>query len=162
MRKRIFMTLLGALLLLLLVACSGKQTEQSADFSVQDAMDAMLAQAPVDDPLTLGEGDMLDFFGIQSDSMEQFAAVTCANGISAQEIVLVKAKSDEDAKTVEQQLQKRLDSRMAEAKDYLPDQYAILEQCVVERNGCYVSLIISPEAEALTQLYHEYTTGSRN
>ncbi len=154
--KKYICLAVSAMLLLVLAACSGGEEGKTADFQVQDAMDAMLEKAPIDDPLTLGEGDMLDFFGIQSDSMEQFAAVTCSNGISAQEIVLVKATDEDSAKTVEEKLQNRLDSRRAEAKDYLPDQYAILEQCEVKRDGVYVRLIISPEAEALVDIYQSY------
>lgn len=158
MKKYIYLVL-SAVLLLALASCSGGKEEKDADFQVQDAMDAMLAQAPVDDPLTLGESDMLDFFGIQSGDMEQFAAVTCANGISAQEIVLVKAADENSAKTVEEKLQNRLDSRRAEAKDYLPDQYAIMEQCQVKRDGLYVRLIISPEEKTLAEIYEGYLSG---
>ena len=157
--KKYICLAVSAVLLLALAACSGGEKGKNADFQVQDAMDAMLEKAPIDDPLTLGESDMLDFFGIQSDSMEQFAAVTCSNGISAQEIVLVKATDEDSAKAVEEKLQNRLDSRKAEAKDYLPDQYAILEECEVKRDGVYVRLIISPEAQALVDIYQGYLNG---
>lgn len=156
MKKYIYLAI-SAILVLALASCSGKTA--AADFQVQDAMDDMLAAAPIDDPLTLSEGDMLDFFGIQADSMEQFAAVTCANGISAQEIVLVKAKDEDSAKTVEEKLQNRLDSRKAEAENYLPDQFAIMDQCQVKRDGVYVRLIISPEEEALAEIYQGYLDG---
>ena len=158
MKKKISM--LAALCLVLgLSACGPK--ESTADFHVQDAMDAMLAAAPIDDPLTLEEGDMLDFFGIKAEDMAEFAAVTCSNGTSAQEIVLVKAADEDKAAQVETSLQTRLENRKSEAEGYMPEELAIMEQCEVKRDGLYVSLIISPEAEQLTGIYQEYLSGKR-
>lgn len=159
MRRQLLAAAACALMLLGLAACSGGEDAQSADFSVQDAMADMLAEAPIDEPLTLAQGDMLDFYGIQADDMEDFAATLCSNGISAQEIVLVKAKDGDSAKRVEEKLQNRLDNRKSELKDYLPDQYDIVSQCQVKRDGVYVRLIISPEEEALAEIYQGYLDG---
>lgn len=153
---------LAAAMALSLTACSGGGNEEEfADFSVQTALEDMLAQAPIDDPLTLTETDMLDFFGIRADSMEEFAAVTCANGISAQAIVLVEAADGEAALTVVEKLENRLAARAAEADGYLPDQYAIITECEVKQHGNYVSMIIHPEYEALEELYLEYVNGDQ-
>ena len=38
-------------------------------------------------------------------------------------------------------------------KDYLPDEYAKIAACQVAQNGNYVSLIVSPDAEAMTKQY---------
>lgn len=157
--KKLYALIAALCLVAGLSACGPK--EKAVDFHVQDAMDAMLAAAPIDDPLTLEEGDMLDFFGIGADAMAEFSAVTCSNGISAQEIVLVKAADEEKAAQVETSLQNRLDSRKSEADGYQPKELAILEQCRVRRDGLYVSLIISPEAEQLTGIYQDYLTGKR-
>jgi hypothetical protein len=148
-----------AVLLCSLAACSGGDEGKSVDFSVQEAMTDLLAAAPIDDPLTLTEGDMLDFYGIQGEDMSEFAATMCSNGISAQEIVLVKAVSEDSAKTVEEKLQNRLENRKSELKDYLPDQYEIVSNCQVVRDGVYVRLIISPEEEQLVEIYQGYVEG---
>ena len=160
--KKYISFILAAAMVLCLAACSGGGDKQEfADFRVQTAMDDLLAQAPVDDPLTLAEGDMLDFFGISADSMEEFAAVTCANGISAQEIVLVKAVDAAAAQKVAEKLNNRLEARAAEAEGYLPDQHAIITECEVKENGVYVSMIIHPEHEALEARYMEYVNGNQ-
>lgn len=148
-------------LVLALCACGGETQPQPADFSVQDAMAALTQKAPIEEPLTLEEADMLDFFGIPAESMADFAAQTCSNGISAQEIVLVKAADEDGAKTVEEKLQARLDNRRAEMEHYLPDQYDILSQCRVRRDGLYVALIIHPEHEALEEVYQGYAGGGK-
>ena len=159
--KKYIHLFLAAVMALSLTACAGSEKKEFADFSVQTAMEDMLTQVNIDDPLTLTETDMLDFFGIGADSMEEFAAVTCANGISAQEIVLVKAVDEVDALAVEEKLNNRLEARAAEAKNYLPDEYAVISECSVMNHGVYVALIIHPEHEILEELYQDYVIGAK-
>lgn len=158
--KRFLSFALTFVMVLGLTACSGgAQTESSADFSVQAVLDEMLTKVTIDDPLTMTEVDMLDFFGIKREHMAEFAAVTCSNGISAQEIVLVKAADKDAAAVVAEKLTNRLNARAAEAENYLPDQYAIITQCSVLTHGVYTALIIHPEHEVLEQLYAGYVNG---
>ena len=158
--KRFLSFALAFVMALGLTACSGgAQTKASADFSVRSVLDEMLTQVSIDDPLTLTEVDMLDFFGIKGEQMAEFAAVTCSNGISAQEIVLVKAADKDAAAAVAEKLTNRLNARAAEAENYLPDQYAIISECSVLTDGVYVALIIHPEHEVLEKLYSGYTKG---
>lgn len=151
--------LLSCSMLLSLCACGGQReqpSEKEADISVQMVMDEMLSQAEIQDPLVLSEADMLDFFGIKGEDMAEFAAVTCANGISAQEIVLVKAENEACAELIEEKLESRLENRKAEFENYLPDQYDILTQCEVEQDDVYVCMILHPEHEKLEKLYDGY------
>ncbi len=158
--KRFLSFALAVVMALGLTACSGgAQTTASADFSVQAVLDEMLTKVTIDDPLTLTDVDMLDFFGIKSEHMAEFAAVTCSNGISAQEIVLVKAADKDAAAVVAEKLTNRLNARAAEAENYLPDQYAIITECSVLTNDLYIALIIHPEHDALEELYSGYVKG---
>jgi len=158
--KKIICMVLAAAMALGLTACGGGEDKKEfADFSVQTLMEDMLTRVAIDDPLTLTEPDMLDFFGIKGESMSEFAAVTCANGISAQEIVLVKAVDEDNGIEIMGKLADRMDARAAEAENYLPDQYAIISECQVARCGLYVALIIHPEHEQLEELFLSYVLG---
>lgn len=150
---------LAVVMALGMTACGGAEDSISPQFSVQAVMEDMLGQVSVDDPLTLGESDLLDFFGIKGEWVSEFAAVTCANGISAQEIVLVKAVDEAGAAEVADKLNNRLNNRAAEAENYLPDQYAIISACQVQTHGVYTAMIIHPEHEQLEQLYLDYVNG---
>lgn len=150
--------LLTCSMLLSLCACGGQgeqPSEKKADINVQTVMEEMLSQTEIQEPLVLSESDMLDFFGIKGEDMTEFAAVTCANGISAQEIVLVKARDEACAELIEEKLENRLENRKAEFENYLPDQYDILTQCEVEQDGVYVCMILHPEHEVLEKLYED-------
>lgn len=135
-------------------ACGGGSKPAQPD--VNEVMSALLEKAPISGSLELSEADMLNFYGIQADQMEAFSAQLAADGITANEIVLVKAVDEESAEAVEDKLENRLEARRNEFNSYLPDQYAVVEESEVQRDGVYVSLIISPQQDALTELYDSY------
>ena len=123
--KKLIAMALAAVVALSVTACSGGEDKKEIDdFYVVAALQDMLTEVEFDDNLMLREEDMLDFFGIKAENMENFAAVACSNGISAQEIVLVKAADEDNAQIVEEKLNNRLNSRAAEAENYLPDDIA--------------------------------------
>ena len=170
--KKYFLPLLTLVILLLLLSGCGKQQANqnsnpdeppsnptSAELNVQEAMAALLEKAPINDSLTLSEADMLDFYGIPAEDMADFAAVTSSMGLTAEEIVLVKAADEVAAQETEAHLKDRLEARKSEFKDYLPDQYDILTKCRVERDGLYVAMILSPQAEELQSLYQNLLAG---
>ena len=158
--KRLILLVLTASIVLSLAACGENKESSGPDFQVQDAMDAMLDRVDADDMMALNEGDMLDFYGIRAEDMEQFSAAITSTGISAKEIVLVKAAGEDAAQRVLERLDKRVANRMAEFENYLPDQFDIIaNHSQVGRDGVYVSLIISGELEELSKIYSGFLNG---
>lgn len=152
--KRIKLTaLLVSAVMLLCTACGGS-TPAPKEVNLASVMEEILTTAPIDDALTLGESDMLDFYGIKGEQMKQFAAVLNINGISAQEIVLIEAADQAAAQEIAKKLDNRLSSRMAESKDYLPDEYEIISQCKVAQEGNYFRMIIHANAEQAITIYN--------
>lgn len=157
MKQKIHSVLLLVLTTILAVCAAGcSGGTKAADVDVTKVMSALLEKAPIEGSIQLTEDDMLNFYGIEGDKMEAFAADLAADGITAKEIVLVKAKDEDSAKDVETKLQNRLEARRNEFNNYLPDQYAIVEKSEVKRDGVYVRLIISPQQEELVELYNSY------
>lgn len=140
-------------LCLCLAGCGGAPAEE---VDLHAAMEEMLAEAPIAEALELTEEDMLNFYGIEASQMEDFAATACSMGIEADELVLVKAVDEDGAQAVEELLQQRLENRRSEFRNYSPEEYEVLTQGSVERNGLYVRLIVSPEAEELAAIYDSY------
>lgn len=158
--KKLISLVLAAAVVLGLSACGTSGKASGPDFQVRDAMDAMLELAGADDMMFLSDGDMLDYYGIKAEDMEQFSAAISSTGISAKEIVLVKAAGEDAAKSIQKQLDKRVANRMAEFENYLPYQFDIAANySQVRRDGVYVSLIISSELEGLNNIYSGYLSG---
>ena len=146
--KKIAAWLLAACVLLL-AGCGG--AAKSADLSA--VKDSLVAQFKLDEMMALSQDDLLDMYGIKPDDVKQYAALIARSSTSADEILLFEAKDADAASRLKAQLDKRYQAKLNEAKDYLPDEYAKIAACQVAQNGNYVSLIVSPDAEAMTKLY---------
>lgn len=143
--------MLAALALCLCLAGCGGRT--AAEVDLHTVMEEMLAEASIAEPMELTEEDMLNFYGIEASQMKDFAAVTCSMGIEADELVLVEAVDEDSAQAVEALLQQRLENRKSEFRNYSPEEYEVLTQGSVERDGVYVRLIVSPQSEELAAIY---------
>ena len=158
-RKSLSNLLLLATSLLLLLGTAACGGGKAVDLDINQVMADMTSQYPIEGGITLGESDLPNFYGIDAAWVESFAAQMSADGITANELVLVKATDEDSAKEVEGKLKSRLEARRNEFRDYLPDQYAIVEKSEVQRNGVYVCMIISPQQDKLTELYQSYLKG---
>lgn len=94
-------------------------------------------------------------YGITADDVDEVAGGVNNSGVDMEEIVLVKAKNADAAKTVAEKLTNRLNSKLAETKSYNPEQYAIVEKSSVDTDDLYVSLIISKDLDGIKKLYKE-------
>ena len=105
--------------------------------------------------IELDEGGLKSNYGIEAEDVKQYAALVDASGIKCEEVVLIEATDADAAKRVKEQLDKRFDSKLAQNKDYLPEQYAIIKKCSVEQSGNYVSMIVGEQHEELTEIYQK-------
>lgn len=63
------------------------------------------------------------------------------------------AKDDDSAKTIEARLNDFLSYRRQEMRDYLPEQYAVLQRAVLRRDGLNVALLVTKDIDKLGQAY---------
>lgn len=100
------------------------------------------------------DGEMLEnYYGIQSDECNQVVAKVCTDAMLADEIVLIEAKEGTSAEQIEQKLKTRLENKAEEAQGYSPEQFAIIKKCMVKREGNYICMIVSPDAEIFGDVY---------
>lgn len=151
MKRTKLVSLLLAGIMLICSAC-GASSEKNVELA--PLMEEILAVAPIDDVLVLGESDMLDFYGIKAEQMKQFSAALNMNGISAQEIVLIQATDNAAAQEITAKLSNRLSARMAESENYLPDEFAIISACEVSQSGSYCRMIIHANAKEAITIYN--------
>lgn len=97
--------------------------------------------------------DLLDIYGIKAEYVKQFVAEVNDSGLEQDEIVIIEAVDAEAAAKIQERLQKRYDSKLSQNENYNPEQAEIIKACKVEVNGNFVSLIVSPDAEKITNIY---------
>lgn len=136
----------------MLTACT-----QSADVDLQAVFDDINTQFEISDLTVIDDVSKLNrYYMIEEDKVGQFAAEFSAESSVFTEIVLIEAVDDTAAADIATLLNNHYQSRLNEAKSYNPESVQMLENCSVEQNGTYVSLIISDEADDIKAVYNSY------
>lgn len=94
-------------------------------------------------------------YGIETSDYSAAVFYKSSDDNLTDEVLLVTASDEEAAERVEQALYSWLDKKAEEAKKSSNVQYAIIASCYVEKNGNNLALIISSDAEKLTNIYLE-------
>ena len=141
--------ILAAVIILstVLCACGGGK-------KLSSVYDDITKQVELKDMLVLTTTDQLDkYYGIAAEDVEDFAGCINSTGVDQEEIILIKATDDAAAGRIKDALQLRYDTKLAQNKDYNPEQAEIIQNCSVEQDGLYVSMIISSNADQIKEIY---------
>ena len=149
--RRLMAGLMALMAVCLCLTGCGSKPEKKVDLA------AVMASFGLDEGemLSLSPDDMLDMYGIQAEDCTQYAAVISKSGIAADEIVLVESPDSAAAARVKQALDARYQAKLNETENYLPEQYAVVKACAVTSIGKFTAMIVSPEADKLTELYEK-------
>lgn len=151
--KRIFLSLLVLTAALFFWTGCAKSAPKEANLaSVMETMKQKLTNKQMMD---LSSDDLKPNFGIDPKDVKQFAAYVDSTGTKGDEILLFEGTDDGAAGRIEEKLNDRYHQKEIEMKDYLPEEYAVLQKCKVERNGNFTAMIVSPQVEELEQVYHD-------
>lgn len=84
-------------------------------------------------------------YSIDADKIEDAAFYTNSQA-TAEEIAVIKVKSEADVTLVKDSFNTRIADQKEACVDYLPDEMPKLENAIVYSNGCYVILSISVDS----------------
>lgn len=142
-------SIITALLIVLLCGCSSASakplSEVFADIKSEVSFSDFREFSTVD--------ELKKYYGIEAEDVLEFAGGVNTTGVEQEEVVLVKAKDSVAADNVEKALDGRYQAKLNQNKNYNAEQVALIEKCSVERNGSYVSMIVSENAEKITEIY---------
>lgn len=144
MKKVISVLLAAAASAVLFCSCAGKESDTPA---------AELLAAASDSGVDFGElvsvegSDIRYTYDLEESWYDDFAASVSGNMAYADEIVFVKASSDENVEKVQKALEARLQSRKDTLQSYAPAEYDKLCNSEVKTNGKYVYLIVAGDSK---------------
>lgn len=165
--KRIFALLLAAVMLLSLAACgeAADPTEAPTEaptvpaepLDLQALYETMLTEMPAMMPMS--EDMMLNYCGIFPEDCAQAVAAICQDGMRADEIWLIEAASEESLVKLKATAESRLKAKGEETVSYSPEQYKVVEKGQILTDGLYLVLIVTPEVDAVVEIFREAIGG---
>lgn len=149
------LTVLLASLIFALMLCSCGASGGAADNKpLKDVFETIKSKVEIKDFNEYTNTKSLDrFYGLTEADFTDYAGGVNALGVNQEEIVLIKAKDKAASDKVKEALDTRYKSKIAQNKNYNAKQAEMVEKCKVEQNGLYVTMIVSPNAEKITEIF---------
>ena len=148
MKKTRIMALLCALALLL-AGCGENKNGSMTAVPLEEKVKAAAADA--DSLVPVPAEDLYDLMGISPEDYSEAVYLTSADGLSAREIIALRARDGAAAGRIADALNAYLSRRMDETRNYLPEEYRLLSQTKVERKNGTVVLIAGADAAEETR-----------
>lgn len=143
--SRVMKYIVFALILVFVAALLLRMSGSSKSFGeVEEAVRGAL------DTSNLKEQDSSMFkrnFGLNAADYEGVMYYSSEFSISAEEVLLVKVKSDDQVQQVSDAIDKRIASRKNDFEGYAPEEVKLLEDSVKSVRGKYIFFAAAPEAE---------------
>jgi hypothetical protein len=125
----------------------------TGDTDVLAVYDAVLGAARTPEMFAAPDEIILDYYGINASDYTDAVFMMSVDGLLADEIVIVRAVDEEASGKIAERLNKRLKTKADEARTYSPEQFAVIENSMVTRDGLWTAMLVSPEAEKMREAY---------
>ncbi|MGG2480874.1 MULTISPECIES: DUF4358 domain-containing protein [Brevibacillus] len=137
-----------------LTGCSGQNTEES-QLAAAEIGDRIKQAVHLDD-MKAGDAKKLQkLYKLGEEEVEDFILYTAPTNVRADEVAVLIAKDDSQAESIKAKIAERIEEQGKKFKDYVPDEYFLLEKHVLKTKGRYILLAVSKEAEKIESAFDE-------
>lgn len=144
---------LSILLTAIISGCSKPANQVLKTPDVSKVEETVMKNMDTTDMIKLDDKKLERVYGIKADEIDGYFVYMSTSNVKADEIAVFKAK---DASVVEL-IKTKIADRMAQLgtsfKDYLPEQYSLIEKYTLEVKGNYVFLVVSKNGEEIKKSF---------
>lgn len=155
-RKRRVRLVLCASIALMLVLLLAGCTPQKKDISLAQIYQQMEETGVLPEMLPLDEEEGYNLIGLEYDQYTEQVVMISQNSLLADEVILLRAKDKASADATYKLLEGRMDAKAREARDYSPEQYAIIKDGILKQDGQTLILLVSPKVNELNDVYNQH------
>jgi hypothetical protein len=156
----------AVLLGLVLAGCAGQGagTEPSSavevtteqEKTVNEIYDEILSEVELPSMVVMNDNYISNYFSIDLSLLDEYVVANAEDVIYADTIMILKMKNPESAGALEDSLEAMLEQKKLELKNYLPEQYAIVEASEIKIAGNYIYLVVSDQEDDILAVIQEY------
>lgn len=97
--------------------------------------------------------DLEELYGIGIEDIDEYVLYTAPSNLEADEIVIIKAKDTKDIEIIREKIAKRVETIGTSFKDYIPEEYHLVEKHIVDSKQNYVIFIVSEKADEIEEVF---------
>lgn len=132
----------AAAMTLVLCSCGSSSSDVTSSELLKAASES---GASFEEMVNVEDSDIKYLYSIEEDWYDEFSASAAGNLAFADEIVVVKASSSDNAAKIKDALEKRVESRKKTLESYAPDEYNKLCDSEIKTDGDYIYLIVGKD-----------------
>jgi len=143
--------------LFMLTSCEKNKIESKSPAELPEPSEiyaAIVKTAELPEMVELPQELFPYYYGIESDWFDSAVSYTCLDVLQPDEIVIVRAVSENAADDITEKLEARLAYKKKSAENYLPETIPFIRDGVIRQDGLTVSLLVSGEIDAIIRVYN--------
>lgn len=127
---------------------NGKKSAKSIEEVYQEIEQSVTLQSPQ----CMDDDFISNYYGIDAAMLEEYIFSMSEDAAQAETIIIMKVKNTNDLTGLADSLQTVVDEKKNEMENYIPEQFAIVEKSKVQTKDNYIWLVISDNADAITDI----------
>lgn len=134
---------------------SENPSQKEITVDITAVKDRIIAEAELADPLEIKAEALCELYSIDEADVSEAVCVTTMNGTFPDEIIIIKAVSEDAKKRISDILTAHLEDVKVQSQNYDAENYALAQQCKIIEEGNYLALFISAKHAQMEQIFKE-------
>ncbi len=144
--------LLTSLCLLIMVGCSQGQG-QAKNPSVAEIRDQIAASVDISELIEQEKDELATLYNIDTADVDEAIVYIAPTNLQADELTIIKLKDGADVEEIKELIAQTVEQQANSFKDYLPEEYDLIEKHVLKSKGNYILLAISEKADKIEDIF---------
>lgn len=129
------------------------EEKNSTAVNLEAVKNAIITIVGVTDPLDVPTSRLSSLYGIDASLVKQSACFVTIEGAFPDEIVMIEAVNEDAASSIKSLLNNRLAEVKEQSKSYDAENYALAQQCSVDKKDLFVTMFLTPQHANMKVIY---------
>lgn len=131
------------------------EAADSGSIDIKAVLDSVMSETGMTSMTEVGEDRIGNYLEADTSQLESFSMWICGSGAFADETALFVLNNEDYAADLEDALNKRLETKTNDYKDYKPEECPKMDSAVIKTNGKYVFFAVSSDNDRAEQIFDE-------
>lgn len=141
------------LIIAIISGCSRQNKTTMKTPEVSQIEDSVMKNIDTADMIKLDDKKLERVYGIKPDELEGYFVYVSTSNVKADEVAVFRSKDANGAEYIKTKIADRMVQLGTSFKDYLPEQYSLIEKHTLEVKGNYVFLVVSKDGEEIKAVF---------
>ncbi|WP_236910006.1 DUF4358 domain-containing protein [Clostridium sp. Cult3] len=147
------MTIVG-LTIVVLTSCTANKSK-GQEPSIGDIEREIKESVDISDMVQSDKEKLEKLYQVDGEDVEDFILYLPSKNIEANELAIIKVKDVDKIDTIEANIASRIEEKSNAFKDYLPDEYYLIEKHVLKTKDNYILFVIWEDGEKIEKIFDE-------